>query len=393
MKTRKHLLTLLLVMAPLFAFSQSSSLAMNKFGDNWFISIGGGVQALVGEGYNEDGGTFKSIGDNISPAVTLSVGKMFTPVIGLRIQATGWEVKDNYSWGDNKLTYVGGHGDVLINLNNLFGSYNPNRFFEIIPFAGAGFYYKFGNDDKRGTVLNVYNNNDTQVKSRNFSINGGILTRFRLTDALDLNLELQGAILPDKFNNIVLARDYDGLASVTLGLTYKFGNNTFEACSGADDALIAQLNSQINTLRNDLNACLANRPVDRQCPDCPKCPDAKDPVVVTGDCPSAVGVVKFALGSAKVSADQQINVYNAADYLKNNPGINLKVVGYADKKTGNASINMRLSEQRAKAVTKMLVDKYGISQNRIETSWDGDTVQPYSNNEWNRVVIFVPQGK
>jgi outer membrane protein OmpA-like peptidoglycan-associated protein len=152
-----------------------------------------------------------------------------------------------------------------------------------------------------------------------------------------------------------------------------------------DQELINRLNGEINTLRNDLNACLA-----RTCPACPACP--KPETVTKTDCPpAAVGVVKFALGSSVITNDQQINVYNAADYLKNNPSVNLKVVGYADKKTGNPTINMKLSEQRAKGVTKMLVNKYGIPENRIETSWDGDKVQPYSTNEWNRVVIFVPQ--
>ncbi len=386
MKTRKHLIALLFVMVPLFAFSQSeqkASVSLNKFWDNWFISAGGGLQTFVGENYRTTLKDDITNMDYYTPAVTFSIGKMFTPVIGLRIQGTGWEVyntaRSKASNDDQKLQYIGGHGDVLINLNSLFAGNNPNRFFNITPFLGAGFYYTMGQDAEG--VSPGYR------RARNASINGGVNFGFRLSRAVDLNLEVQGAMLGDDFNNLVTGASYEGIAAATLGLTYKFNKRTFDACPSIDEGLIARLNGEINSLRSDLDACL-RKPV----PTCPKCPDC--PTVAPAkpfEAPAAVGVVKFALGSSVITSDQQINVYNAADYLKNNSGINLKVVGYADKKTGNPSINMKLSEQRAKAVTKMLVNKYGIPENRIETSWDGDKVQPYSTNEWNRVVIFVPQ--
>ncbi|MCL1943197.1 MAG: OmpA family protein [Candidatus Azobacteroides sp.] len=383
MKTRKHLIALLFVMVPLFAFSQSQkeTVSLNKFWDNWFISAGGGVQTFIGESYRDDQrGDFFKFKDYWTPAVTLSVGKYFTPVIGLRIQGYGWSVYDKPIYGDNKIKYIGGHGDVMFNLNNLFGKYNPNRFFTITPWLGAGFNYRFADNDAPFTW----------GKRRNASINGGVLLGFRLTNAIDLNLEVQGMMTGDDFNNVVVDRSYEGIAAATIGLTYKFKKRDFEVCQPMDQALIDQLNGQINSLRNDLNACLA-----KTCPPCPavNCPEVPKPAtVVQGECPpAAFGVVKFSIGSSVITTDQQLNVYLASDYLKNHPDVNIKVVGYADKKTGNPTLNLKLSEQRAKAVTKMLADKYGIAQNRIETSWDGDKVQPYSTNEWNRVVIFVPQ--
>jgi len=390
MKTRKHLLTLLLAMAPLFAFSQQNGpLTLNKFWDNWFISAGGGLQGFVGEGSQLEKGNLKGIlkdagnFDNYTPAVTFSIGKMVTPVFGFRLQGYGWEVRETnpeftsiHGTDNNKMTYLGAHGDILVNLFNLFGAdHSKNRFFDLIPFVGAGYAHGYGFKDIAGGEYHV--NTGT--------FNGGLLMRFRLAQALDLNLEIQGSALKDGFNGYIADVSYDGIAAATLGLTYKFNKRGWTPAETNDQsALIAQLNDQINSLRSDLNACLA-RPVK----ECPPCDKTVQKVVELA--PAPVGVVRFALGSSKIAADQQINIYNAADYLKNNSGINLKVVGYADKKTGNPRINMKLSEQRAKAVTKMLVDKYGISSNRIETSWDGDSVQPYSTNEWNRVVIFVPQ--
>ena len=62
-------------------------------------------------------------------------------------------------------------------------------------------------------------------------------------------------------------------------------------------------------------------------------------------------------------------------------------MGY--KKTGTPSINEKLSEKRAKNVANALIKKYNIDSNRVTVEWKGDTVQPYAENAWNRVAIFV----
>ena len=70
---------------------------------------------------------------------------------------------------------------------------------------------------------------------------------------------------------------------------------------------------------------------------------------------------------------------------------NAKVVlkGYADKRTGTADYNKKLSERRANAVKEALV-AYGIDADRIEVEAIGDEEQPYTdNNNWNRVVIVT----
>ena len=66
----------------------------------------------------------------------------------------------------------------------------------------------------------------------------------------------------------------------------------------------------------------------------------------------------------------------------------IKVIGFADKKTGKADYNMQLSEKRARAVAKELIEKYGISSDQITIEWRGCEEQPYSENNWNRVVIM-----
>ena len=49
---------------------------------------------------------------------------------------------------------------------------------------------------------------------------------------------------------------------------------------------------------------------------------------------------------------------------------------------------MTLSQRRAEAVKKALIDNYGVSADNIVIDFKGDTVQPFATNEWNRVAII-----
>ena len=78
-----------------------------------------------------------------------------------------------------------------------------------------------------------------------------------------------------------------------------------------------------------------------------------------------------------------------AEWLKQHPTAKATIKGYADAGTGNPTINKRYAEQRAETVKKLLVETYGIDASRLEVSSYGDTVQPKSNNDDNRVVLGV----
>ena len=125
-------------------------------------------------------------------------------------------------------------------------------------------------------------------------------------------------------------------------------------------------------------AFMSARPVS-----CPECEE-----VVTNVVNNYVdNVVYFRINSAKIDKNQQVSIFNTAQFMKEN-NVPIKVIGYADKKTGTGSYNMQLSEKRARAVAKELIDKYGISSSQITIEWKGSDVQPYNENNWNRVVIM-----
>ena len=75
--------------------------------------------------------------------------------------------------------------------------------------------------------------------------------------------------------------------------------------------------------------------------------------------------------------------------MKDHPTAKAVLTGYADAGTGNAEINRAISEKRTARVYKVLTEKYGISASRLSTDYKGDTVQPFKNNDSNRVVIGI----
>ena len=77
-------------------------------------------------------------------------------------------------------------------------------------------------------------------------------------------------------------------------------------------------------------------------------------------------------------------------YLNKYPKAKISIIGYADKNTGNTKINDRLSKERSAAVSQALQAK-GIAADRIVTDAKGDTIQPFTVVEENRVSICIAE--
>ena len=98
----------------------------------------------------------------------------------------------------------------------------------------------------------------------------------------------------------------------------------------------------------------------------------------------------FALNSAKIQDDQMIKISSLIEYLEKHPAAKVTVTGCADADTGNSRINGELSKKRANNVAEILKAK-GVAADRITVDYKGDTVQPYTTPEENRVSICVAE--
>ena len=336
----------------------------NKARDNWFISIAGGASVLLGDQNGE--ADFKN---RLNFAPQVSFGKWFNPYLAFRAQLNGGILHgfegDNARYMQHN-KYFAAHVDLLWDVTNFWAPYRESKVFRLIPWVGFGYAQRF----KTTEALE-------RPRTESPTLNAGILTAFRLSKRVDLNVEIQGSLLNEQFNRVDMYHLTDGIVQLSAGLTFKLGKTDFEVLEPMDYDLLNDLNSQINALRAE-NDELSKRPVS-----CPECPEAVTTVVNN----YVDNVVFFRINSAKIDKNQHINIYNTAEFMKQND-TPIKVVGYADKKTGTSSYNVSLSEKRARAVAKELIEKYGIASDRITIEWKGSDEQPYGENSWNRVVIM-----
>jgi outer membrane protein OmpA-like peptidoglycan-associated protein len=359
MLTNLHAQSVTLTETEVIVVEDKYRVLTNRFFDNWFISVGGGAQMLVGHDNNE--GKFSK---RISPALNVAIGKWFTPGLGVRLQYSGLSVNRHL---EKKINYMNLHADVMLDLNALFGGYNSRRVYEIIPYAGAGFTHS-------------YSKPHTQA----MTFNGGIINRFRLSSALDLNLELSATGLEGKFDGERSGkRDYDCILGATVGLTYRLGRvKTFKR---PYPQLISALElAAMNQTINDMAA--ANAALQSQVQQLAAAPTEvinADVVVETSIAPRTVF---FEINSSTLSPREEMNLKYLAETMAQEPG-NYIVYGYADSATGSAAYNSELSRRRAQAVVDALVGRYGIAADRLQIDAAGG-VNSFGTPEYlNRVVL------
>jgi outer membrane protein OmpA-like peptidoglycan-associated protein len=328
-----------------------------------FITIQGGGQ-----------GTFTNYKFNklLTPQVALSAGRYFNSKVGARLHVQGWQVKgaitDTY-----KFKAITGDIDLLMNMTNII---NPRRTcdaFDWVMLLGFGVNYGWGFDEfnSQNNALAI-NPNPYYCGTKHSTYNMRLGTQFNvnLSRNFAIGLEIDGNMKNDEFN---LKRNYnpDFQLSALLGLTYKFGH---------PEKKVVQKQEVIETYYVDepyTETVKKQRPVENV------------------EMSKMEKVVYYHINVSDVEQAQGIDaaVKEAADLIKTDPDAKIVVTGYADKGTGNAKINQRLSKERAEGITAKLVNIHGINPANITTSWKGDTVQPFSENDKNRCVIISGEGK
>ena len=360
--------------------------------DNWFIEVSaGGNQPLVERGHAAD--YLKSVDGALwTGTYSVGFGRWVSPYIGFRFKGIGGSIHYCYPQG----TQTTGEGFMHMKAANLQVemlwdmlnsiNYNPKRVFSIIPFfgLGGGVSWDFTNKgNKFGEIPAAWPAMHAKRVQWTLPVSAGIQFRFRLCKYVDFFAEARAQFYGDNWNNVAHGRSVDALVSAMGGFNFNIGGrgwNTFNECNYVSQ--IAALNGQVNDLRAQLLACgqeVAALQAQLPCPEVQK------------DCVNAplMSTVSFMINSDKIMPTEEVNVYNMAEWLKANPNEKIMVVGYADKDTGTAEYNKGLSERRANAVAKALTDTYGIAADRLTVKWDGSDVQPYSTNNWNRIVIFT----
>ena len=96
----------------------------------------------------------------------------------------------------------------------------------------------------------------------------------------------------------------------------------------------------------------------------------------------------FIINQAEIRPDEAFKLGRIAQILNDNPDAKITITGYADSGTGNASINQKLSEERANTVAEML-KKAGIAAARIICNAVGGDRDASQSPESNRVAVCI----
>ncbi|MGB1578276.1 MAG: OmpA family protein, partial [Flavobacteriales bacterium] len=88
--------------------------------------------------------------------------------------------------------------------------------------------------------------------------------------------------------------------------------------------------------------------------------------------------IQFESSLAALSTSYQAGCERLAQWMMENPGVNIRVVGHTDN-VGSIPFNMALSEDRAKAVQAFLVQR-GVDGSRIQVEGKGP-LEPLADND------------
>lgn len=340
-----------------------------QFKKHLFLDLQGGAQYTLGEA---------KFGDLISPNVQLGLGYQFCPYFAARLQANGWQSMGGYN-GINELgqiaainstykyKYVAPGLDFIFNLSNIFAGWNPMRVFNVSAFVGGGANIGFDNDD----AIAMADANHMRyiwdgTKVRPFG-RGGIELNFRVSDAVSIMLEGNANILSDKYNS-KKADNPDWYFNALAGLRINLGKTYTKKEKPAPEP--------------------DPEPVPVPAP-APVVEPAPEPAPVVNAEPIRRDVF-FTINKYVVRKSEQVKVDEVVAYLNEHPEAKVNVTGYADAGTGNNTINDRLAKQRADVVVKALTAK-GISADRITSDSKGARVQPFAENNKNRVTILIAE--
>ena len=374
MKFKKLLFAVLLARCFTSAMAQPQTTTETVFNPHWYVRAQAGGQYTLGE---------VDFGDLISPNAQIAAGYNFTSVWGLRLGVNAWQSKGGSTvWGNEykwKYKYVAPTLDATINLTNLFGGFNAKRVCDVTFFAGVGANIAFSNDeaaDADAAIMAV----DPTARLRylwdgtkpRFVGQAGVDVDFNISKRVALGIEVSANTLSDHYNS-KKAGNSDWYFNGLVGVKFNLGKPTKEVekkidCPPAETKIIERI---------------VEKPVEKVV--------YKEPETTNKVAETLRRDIFFTINSTRIVAKEMTKVDDIANFLKANPNAKVSITGYADKGTGNATINRSLSQRRAAVVVRTLKEKYGISESRITSDFKGDTEQPFAENNKNRVSICIAQ--
>ena len=376
MKMKKAILSCLMLMGVISVSAQEQKGTTEYvFEPHWYLQLQGGAQYTTGEA---------KFGDMISPTIQGAVGYQFSKSVGARLAVNAWQSRTG--WKEDALTfdpqnfkfsYVAPAIDLTFDLSNIIAGFNPNRKVSFGAFIGIGLNYRMQSDDAK--AAKAYMEAPERVNSSEFGWTpmydddaclffkgqAGLTADFHINDAWSIGLEANFNMLSDRYNFKKVGNP-DSYFNLLAGIKYNFGPTYSTRFIPAPEPEIRYVDKIVEKI-----------------------------VEVPAPAPAAVEPLRrdifFEINKTIIRDSEKQKVQDIADYMNAHPTSKVMITGYADAGTGNDRINDRLAKGRAQVVVKALKEQYGIAESRI--SWDskGSRVQPFAENDLNRVSICIAE--
>ena len=381
MKIKNILLSGVMAMGCLVANAQDAPKTEYVFNPHWYVQGQIGAQYTLGE---------VKFGDLLSPNIQLGVGRQFTPIWGARFSINAWQSKggiNEYSLTDGAKVgkekydwkYISPMIDGTLNLSNALCGYNPTRTVSVGLLAGIGLNVGFSNDDAVALAATAGNHNHgsenltyawdgTKVR---FVGRVGANVDFRIDDAWSIGIEANANVLSDNYNS-KKAGNCDWYFNALVGVRYNIGK-TYSTRTITPPAPVEKIVERIVEKIVEVPA---------------KTTDSQFMKKAT----SIRREVFFTIGKNVINGEGFKKLDEVAAYMKECPEATVTVTGYADRGTGSAKINDRIAARRADIVETELI-KRGVARDRIIKSSKGSRVQPFNDNDMNRVTICIAEDK
>lgn len=340
-----------MIMMALFTMSMTSAQTVHesKMFDNTYVTVSTGIINPTTDWFN------------VRPQFGVEIGKSLTTLYttGLEFKTAVNTTGAHTAFDEMSLLWL-----HKFNVTNSIFYYTPDARWDVNLVGGLGWGHDMCVRDNYGVVQAgievAYNLNDTWSILAKPAIEW-----HHVNDGLNVNHSDLG---------------------LTIGVSYKFPNRDrsrgFTICDG--DELYMEcnrLNAEINNLRQQLDGqkvinsnlqTKLNLHEQHQC--------QVDTVIIDNTIAPTLG---FVINKAELTEQSNAYLYQIAQAYKNSE---LVVKGYADAQTGNPEYNMELSKKRAEVVKNKLIE-YGATN--VVTEAYGDIVQPFADNDMNRVAIVV----
>ena len=388
MKFKSILLSSLLALGCTAASAQEAK-TVNVFNPHGYLQVQIGGQETLGE---------IGFGDLLSPNVQVGYGYNFNKVVGARVSLNAWQSKagqeflgQTYKW---KWNYVAPMVDATFNLSNLFCGFNPNRLVNVGVFAGIGANIAWGNDEATTAQSNMNTAYTNLINSAygtttpeankvaksdpalsylwtgsKVRLTGrvGANVDFRVSERVSLGLEVSANTLNDRYNSKKAGNAdwyFNALvgAKFTLGKTYT--TKTIPAPKPVEKII--------------------ERIIEKPAPAPAPKTETKQEAVEE----NFRRDIFFPIGNSNIAKSQTTKIAEIVTFMKENPDAKITLTGYADKGTGSAAFNDKIAARRAQTVYNTLAAK-GVAKNRMIKKSMGSRVQPFEENDMNRVTICI----